>query len=147
MTIEAAGESDREWCARLMASSEPWITLRRGLKATKASLRLPGRELFIARKGKRRLGFILLEARGVAGSPYITSIAIASRQRGRGVGSQLIVFAEKHFAGSKHLFLCVSSFNRRAQNLYRRLGYEPVAEFPDYIVDGHSEVLMHKRLR
>jgi ribosomal protein S18 acetylase RimI-like enzyme len=42
------------------------------------------------------------------------------------------------------VFLCVSSFNERAQKLYQRLGYERVGELPDYVVKGYSEILMRK---
>jgi ribosomal protein S18 acetylase RimI-like enzyme len=44
------------------------------------------------------------------------------------------------------MFLCVSSFNDGARRLYERLGYIRVGQLPDYIVDGASEILMHKRL-
>ena len=42
------------------------------------------------------------------------------------------------------MFLCVSSFNPRARALYERLGYELVRELTDYIVAGHSELLLRK---
>jgi ribosomal protein S18 acetylase RimI-like enzyme len=144
--IEPALDADFEWCARLMADSEPWITLRQDLDACRSKLRRPGSELFVAREGNERLGFILLLPYGLAGSPYISSVAVAPSARGRGLGTRLVEFAEKHYAGRQHIFLCVSSFNQRAAALYRRLGYERVAEFPDYVVKGHSEVLFHKKL-
>ncbi len=146
VTIEPASNADRDWCAALMAGNEPWITLRRGLEACRGALERPRTELFVAREGDARLGLILLDPWGVAGSPYVASIAVAEAARGRGVGSELMAFAERHFAGRKHLFLCVSSFNPRAQALYRRLGYEYMATFKDYVVAGLSELLFHKRL-
>ncbi len=144
--IVAGKMADHEWCAQLMASSEPWVTLRRGLEASREVLRRPGCELYVAREGRRRLGFILMSPLGLAGSPYINSIAVAKRERGRGVGSRLLAFAERRFAGRRHLFLCVSSFNRRAQKLYQRRGYERAAELKDYILAGQTELLLHKRL-
>ena len=144
--IEPAQNADFEWCARLMAGTEPWITLRQDLDACRAKLSRPSSELFVAREAERRLGFILLLPYGLAGSPYISSVAVDESARGCGVGSRLVAFAEKHYAGRKHIFLCVSSFNHRAQALYRRLGYEQVGEFPDYVVEGHSELLFHKKL-
>ncbi len=146
IAIEPATAADRDWCAALMASTEPWITLRPGVAACRAALDRPRTELFIGRDGEHRLGFILLDPCGVAGSPYVASIAVAEEARGRGIGSELMAFAERHFAGRKHLFLCVSSFNPRAQALYRRLGYEHMATFKDYVVDGLHELLFHKRL-
>ena len=146
LTIERALESDYDWCARLMAGSEPWITLRRDLEACQAALRRPGSELFVAREGGGPAGFILIHPYGCAGSPYITSVAVAEGARERGVGTELVGFAERQMAGRRFIFLCVSSFNRRARKLYRRLGYRRVGEIPDYVVEGHSEILLCKKL-
>jgi [ribosomal protein S18]-alanine N-acetyltransferase len=38
----------------------------------------------------------------------------------------------------------VSSFNQGARRLYERLGYNVVGELTDYIVEGHSEILLRK---
>ncbi len=146
--VAAAGPDDYAWCARVMASSEPWITLRRDEAACSAALRRPGNELFVARRRESGLpaGFILLAAYGLAGSPYIASVAVAAEARGQGAGSQLLQFAEQRFHGREHLFLLVSSFNKQAQGLYRRHGYEQVGELKDYCVAGHSELILHKAL-
>ena len=144
--IAAAAPEDYEWCAGVMASTEPWITLRRDLAGCREALSRPGTELFVAREGDSPVGFILLAPYGLAGSPYIASIAVAAEARGRGVGSQLLRFAEQHYAERGHLFLLVSSFNERAQQLYRQHGYEFVGELKDYVVPGHSELIFHKRL-
>jgi hypothetical protein len=42
--------------------------------------------------------------------------------------------------------MCVSSFNHDARRLYQRLGYQAVGELIDYIVRGHSEILLRKTL-
>ena len=148
--IEPAAPADYEWCARLMAASEPWITLRRDLEACRIVLARPGAELFVGSDPKSKacslLGFILVAPYGFAGSPYLASIAVAPEARGQSVGSQLMAFAEKRFADRGHLFLLVSSFNQRAQHFYRQCGYQFVGELKDYIVPGHSELIFHKRL-
>jgi ribosomal protein S18 acetylase RimI-like enzyme len=66
--------------------------------------------------------------------------------RGQGVGSALLDAAERWLPEARHMFLCVSSFNTRARQLYERCGYTKVGEFPDYVIAGSSEILMHKRL-
>jgi ribosomal protein S18 acetylase RimI-like enzyme len=139
---------DPEWCARLMASNEPWITLKRNLKGCRATLARAGTELFVARDSGASdpLGFILLAPYGFAGSPYVASIAVAPDGRSHGVGAQLLAFAEQRFRDRGHLFLLVSSFNQRAQQFYRRLGFEFIGELKDYLVSGHSELIFHKRL-
>jgi ribosomal-protein-alanine N-acetyltransferase len=145
--IALADSADHEWCARLMASSEPWITLQRDLGGCHQVLSRPGTELFIARdENARPLGFILLAPHGLAGSPYIACIAVSPEAQGHSVGSQLMQFTEQHFRDRAHLFLLVSSFNPRAQRFYRRHGYESIGELKDYIVAGHSELIFHKRL-
>jgi ribosomal protein S18 acetylase RimI-like enzyme len=144
--IAAAEPEDLEWCARVMASSEPWITLRRDLEGCRVTLVRPGTELFVARAQEIPVGFILVASYGLAGSPYIASIAVAVEGRGRGIGSRLLRFAEEHFAGREHIFLLVSSFNDRAQHFYRQHGYEFIGGLKDYVVPGKSELILHKRL-
>jgi ribosomal protein S18 acetylase RimI-like enzyme len=147
ITISQATDAEREWCAELMAGSDPWIRLGRGIEPCRAICRHPEYLLLVAHAGQEPCGFVLLHPRGVAGSPYIASIAVAERSRGRGVGALLLAHAEAHFAASaRHIFLCVSSFNERARRLYERHGYAAVGELKDYIVEGASETLMHKRL-
>ncbi|MCX6634977.1 MAG: GNAT family N-acetyltransferase, partial [Acidobacteria bacterium] len=119
ITISEATDTEREWCAQLMAGSDPWITLGRGLEQCRTVCRHPEYLLLVAHVGQEPCGFVLLHPRGVAGSPYIASIAVAGRSRGRGVGALLLAHAEAHFAASaRHIFLCVSSFNERARRLY-----------------------------
>lgn len=141
-----ATPDDYEWSARLMAANEPWITLRRDLDGARAAVHRPGTELFMARDGDERLGFLLLAPYGLAGAPYIATIAVDESARGRGVGSRMLEWAEQRYADRHNIFLLVSSFNTRAQQLYLRHGYEQVGEIPDYVVKGHSELILRKRL-
>jgi ribosomal protein S18 acetylase RimI-like enzyme len=93
------------------------------------------------------VGFILVAPYGLAGSPYIASIAVGAEMRGKGVGSELLHFVERHFLGRTHIFLLVSSFNHKAQHLYIRHGYECVGELKDDCVASHSELIFHKGLK
>ena len=143
-------ESDDEVraCALIMASSEPWVTLRRDYGASLEILRDPAREVYVAvRAGTSDVvGFLILIMRG-AFVGYIQSIAVHERWRGRGLGSRLIAFAERRiFRESPNVFICASSFNERARALYDRLGYETVGELRDYVVRGHSEWLLRKSI-
>lgn len=146
--IAAATLDDFDWGARLMTSTDPWITFRRDFDACRATLTRPGTELFVAqvRETGQRLGFILLAPYGFAASPYIACFAVAKEARSQGVGSQLMRFAEQVFRDRAHLFLLVSSFNDRAQQFYRREGYNFIAELKGYIIPGHSELIFHKQL-
>ena len=146
--IVPAQPAEQDWCARLMAQNEPWITLQRDLDGCRATLSRSGTELFVARDPDtdHSLGFILLAPYGLAASPYIACFAVAEEARGRGVGAKLLAFTEQRYHDRRDIFLLVSSFNPRAQQFYRRHGYDFVAELKDYIVPGHSELLFHKRL-
>jgi ribosomal protein S18 acetylase RimI-like enzyme len=145
--IAVANAEDAEWCARLMAESEPWITLGSDLENRRAAVRRLGTELFVASKDGTRMGFVLVAEYGMAGAPYIASIGVAEGARGQGIGAALLRFAEERFAGRRHVFLLVSSFNARAQKFYQEHGYARVGEIQDYIVPGKSELIYHKRLR
>jgi ribosomal protein S18 acetylase RimI-like enzyme len=130
-----------------MAGSEPWLTLRRDLDQCRAACNRAGLRLWVAHEGAEPCGFLLLHPSGVAGSPYIASIAVAPPRRGTGAGSRLLDFAERISAGNAGwIFLCVSSFNTDARRFYERHGYRQVGEFPGYVIDGASEILMQKRL-
>jgi ribosomal protein S18 acetylase RimI-like enzyme len=147
VTIRDARDDDREWAARVMAGSEPWLTLRRSYDACLASCRDLLDELHIAEMGTERCGFVLVRPRGIAGAPYIVSIAVAEGFRSRGVGREMIGFvANRWVPRAMHLFLCVSSFNHRARVMYEREGFVQVGELPDFCIDGASELLMCRRL-
>ena len=146
--IAPAIDSDREWAAHLMAGSEPWVTLGRGLEACRAACRRSELVMFVAREDGAPVGFVLANPRGVAGAPYIASIAVSEAARGRRIGAGLLGHAADHFrAEARHLFLCVSSFNAGARRFYERLGWKAVGELEDFVIEGASEILMHLRLR
>ena len=146
LAIEPAGPSDSEWCARLMATADPWRTLGRGYQDCIERCCQPDYALLVAHSAGVPRGFLLLHPNGVAGSPYIAAIATAADARGQGVGTALLDRAEAWYPRARHIFLCVSSFNPRARRLYERRGYAAVGEFRDYVIEGASEILMHKRL-
>jgi ribosomal protein S18 acetylase RimI-like enzyme len=138
------GRSEAEACARMMAASEPWITLRRDAGAALVILTDPGRESYVAFLEGELVGFIILVMHG-AFVGYVQSVCVAPERRSLGLGRRLMAFAEERiFRETPNVFLNVASFNPEAQRLYERLGYEVVGELRDYIVPGHSEILMRK---
>jgi len=147
MTIGPATDADREWCARLMASTDPWITLGRSYEHCLSRCRQPEFVVHVIRISEQPRGFVLIHPTGLAGAPYITAIAIAQESRGQGLGAALLDHTEQYFPEARHIFLCVSSFNVAARRLYERRGYSQVGELKDYVIAGASEILMHKRLR
>lgn len=147
LVMREATESDRSWAAAVMASSEPWMTLRRSYDSCLRACTSRDDALYIADADGCPCGLALVRERGLAGAPYLVSIAVAEPFRSQGVGLRLLTFVEELFRGRfRHLFLCVSSFNTRARAFYERHGYRPVGVLPDFIVDGLDETLMVKRL-
>ena len=133
-------------CALILANSEPWITLRRTYDDSIKILSDPSREVHLAAVEGKIVGFIILQLRG-AFVGYIQTVAVKPEWRNRGIGSRLLKFAEERiFSESPNVFMCVSSFNKRAQRLYRKLGYEIIGELKDYVVSGHSEILLRKTI-
>ena len=147
ISIVAASPEDYAWCAQLMASSEPWLTLRRDRADDEAALKRPASDLFIVFQKQQRIGLLLLQSSGLAGSPYIAAIAVVPQERGLGVGTKMLDFAEQCYPQAGNIFLCVSDFNAGARELYARRGYAVVGELSDYVVVGHSELIMRKKLR
>jgi ribosomal-protein-alanine N-acetyltransferase len=136
--------ADREACARLMAASDPWVTLGRSYAASLALLENPTRELYIAERSGRFAGFIVINMHGPFNG-YIQTVCVTPKERGQGLGTALIGWTEERiFRDSPNVFLCVSSFNQDALRLYERLGYEVVGELRDFFVRGHAEILMRK---
>jgi len=147
VTIRKATGDDARWASAVMASSDPWVTLGRGFEACLAACTSALDVLEIAESGGERCGLVLVRPAGVAGAPYIVSIAVAPTFRGRGVGSALLEHVEGTYRGrSRHLFLCVSSFNPGARRFYERHGFEAVGTLKAFLIEGADEVLMHKRL-
>lgn len=135
---------DAEWCARLMAGNEPWISLRRDLAACRVALANPVKERYVVRDGEERVGLLILDMTGPFPG-YIQSICVDAAARNRGVGAGMMRWAEERILrDSPNVFMCVSSFNPGALRLYQRLGFEVVGLLKSYVVDEHDEVLLRK---
>jgi ribosomal-protein-alanine N-acetyltransferase len=148
MIVEIRGLEEPEVavCARMMASSEPWITLGRDYDASVKTLTDPSKEVYVAAVEGEIAGLIILNMQG-GFVGYIQTVCFAPTWRNKGVGSKFLAFAEDRiFREAPNVFICVSSFNDRAQRLYRRLGYEVIGELKDYIIAGHAEILLRKTI-
>lgn len=131
-------------CARFMAGSEPWITLKRTSRDIRGIIEDPTSEVHVARVHDKMIGFAIIRMKG-AFTGYIQSIVMKPEYRGKGIGTNFIGYLEHRIlAEHPNVFICVSSFNPHARRLYERLGYETIGELRDYIVRGHAEILMRK---
>lgn len=137
-------EPEIEACACLMAASDPWLNLGISYDACKRMLSDTSRETWAAVIDGRLAGCCVLLMQGPF-KGYIQSIMVAPELRSQGVGAQLLSFIEDRvFTETPNMFLCVSSFNQRAQQFYTRAGYETIGVLKDFLVAGYDEVLMRK---
>ena len=141
-----SGLDEARRCAKMMCSTEPWITIGRTFQESLALMGDATREIYVAEESAIVRGFIILNMRG-AFVGYIQTVCVDAAARGSGVGTRLVEFAERRiFAETPNVFLCVSSFNPRARALYERLGYELIGELKNYLIPGASELLMRKTI-
>jgi [ribosomal protein S18]-alanine N-acetyltransferase len=127
-----------------MAGLEPWTTLRRTLTECRNLFSDRSLERYFTTIDRRLAGFLIIDMRGTFNG-YIKAVCVAPEFRGRGIGRTLVRYAERRiFTESPNVFLCVSSFNRRARRWYRKLGYRVAGELEDYLLKGHSEIILRK---
>ena len=128
----------------MLAASDPWRKLGLDAKYCRTVLRAPFRRTWAAAEKGRLAGLVTISMYGTF-KGYIQALFVAPDCRGRGIGEELLTFAEgRIFRSSKNVFLCVSSFNKGAQKFYRRLGYKKVGTLKDLVLKGQDEILMRK---
>ncbi len=138
------GEAEARFCAEFLAASDPWLTLGMTAEQARARLTNPAREVYVATVAEALIGVMVFDLTGVLNG-YLQILAVHPDWRGRGVGAQMLVWAEERiFRQSPNVFLCVSSFNERAQEFYQRRGYQRVGVLPDFLTAGLAEILLRK---
>src|SRR4030042_3406896 len=85
---------EAEACARMLAETEPWITLRRDYDACLRVVLDETRERYVAYRGDRLAGLLILNLKG-GFVGYIQTVCAAPEFRGTGVGTALVTFAEE----------------------------------------------------
>jgi ribosomal-protein-alanine N-acetyltransferase len=85
-----------------------------------------------AMTGSKFAGFIM--SRLVEDEAEILSVAVAGRQRGRGLARQLLYLHLRRLAGlgARAVFLEVDEHNDPALRLYQRAGFRAVSRRPNY---------------
>ena len=79
----------------------------------------------------------------------VQTIAVVPACEGRGIGSALLagLIGEARRRGAEDVLLEVRADNPRAQELYRRNGFEQIHVRPRYYRDGADALIMRKVLR
>jgi len=140
-------DDEIEQCTQMMATTEPWITLRRDAEMLRPIVADPDKELHVVRDRQGIAGFVILDLRGLLNG-YVQTLCIRQDRRGTGLGAALLTAAELRILDqSANVFICVSSFNPRAQKFYAKLGYEKIGVLRDLVVTGHDEWLLRKTVR
>ena len=99
-----------------------------------------------AASGRAVIGFIL--SRMAAAEAEILSVAIAPRQRGRGLARPLLDLHLRRLAGlgARAVFLEVDEHNAPARALYRRAGFYDVGQRKSYYQSGASALVLRRDL-
>jgi ribosomal-protein-alanine N-acetyltransferase len=96
--------------------------------------------------GRVMAGFIL--SRLTAGEAEILSVAIARKQRGRGLSRPLLDLNLRRLAGlgTRMVFLEVDENNAPARALYRRAGFADVGRRKSYYQSGANALVLRRDL-
>jgi len=137
-------------CEDIVASSEPWKTLREKVDFDRAITLKQAYACILQRSGTTEVaGFILFTTEPVfARGGYLRALGVAPPLRGQGIGGKLMTFAERAVSRQAAFFyLCVSSFNRKGQAFYRKRGYTRVGTLPGLAAPDAAEYIYWKRLK
>ncbi len=79
---------------------------------------------------------------------WILALAVKKEYQGQGIATQLTIDLIEILRkrGVKNVKLTVDPANLSAIGLYRKLGFYPVDEYPDYFGPGEPRILMQKEL-
>lgn len=130
--------------AQLMFTSEPWVTLQFAEEKCRMAVRGDYKEVYVALVDGQFAGFAVIQFYGVLRG-YIQTLAVVPEMRSKGIGRALISRCEERILlEHPNVFICVSSFNHRAKQLYESMGYEQIGVLKDYIVRGYDELILRK---
>lgn len=98
-----------------------------------------------ATAGTHLTGFIM--SRLVEDEAEILSVAVVERQRGRGLGRQLLNLHLRRIAGlgARTIFLEVDEHNMSALRLYQHAGFQEVSRRPGYYAGTGATALILRR--
>jgi [ribosomal protein S18]-alanine N-acetyltransferase len=131
-------------CAKMMAATDPWITLEMDYEQCLKAFPGEFKEIYVVEKENVIAGFVILQTAGTF-SGYIQTICVDATFRGRGFGKMLLHYCdERVLKFSPNLFICVSSFNKGAIKLYYDFGFKLVGELDNFVKKGFTELLLRK---
>ncbi len=134
--------------AEILAASEPWLTLKfsaaslaRYLTREDAALRC-----YAISVGDDLAGGVCVRYPWLRG-PYIELLGLAPTYRGKGIGKQVLAWAEAEARReARNLWVVASSFNHQALNFYQSLGFYPIGSIQGLVSPEYDEILLRKCL-
>lgn len=107
----------------------------------------PSAPRLLIRVGEAAAGVMGLRNHWLRG-PYLQFLGIRPEFQNRAIGSAVLAWWERQARLSRetNLWLTVSEVNGRARGFYSRNGFSEIACLPELVAEGHSEILMRKRL-
>ncbi len=132
-------------CKKIASVSEPWKTLNEQIDFRRYIFL---KQTYVCIDAGRVVGFIIFAPEPVfARGGYLRAIGVLPDMRRQGIGKILMAFAEAITAyHSQNFYLCVSSFNVKAQSFYKNIGYRKVGEIPGLTMSGATELIYWKKL-
>ena len=138
--------NDRAAVVELLVDTNPWKRLGYQAKDWDCYFTpLPqGRDSFVVEQDGRVAGIAVVRQKFLLGD-YLELLGVAGWARGKGLGGQLLTYAEEAvFARVKNLFACVSDFNDQGRKFYKKQGYQEIGPMPDFLIPGSAEILLRK---
>jgi ribosomal protein S18 acetylase RimI-like enzyme len=146
MQIRRARPFEAKAQATWIVAIEPWLSL---------GYRSPGLGRYLLRRA--RAGQVLVAALGkdIVGvsvcqpdfllGEFIALLAVRPEAAGQGIGRALVARLERTaFRRRRWLYVSSDSNNRLAARFYRKLGFCRLANIPDLIREGQTEILWRK---
>ena len=134
--------------AEMLSVSEPWKTLNFSTASLTDYLMRedPSLRKYAVAVDGILVGVICIRHPWLRG-PYIELLGLFPNSRGKGIGKQLIAWAETEARReAKNLWVIASSFNHQALNFYQGLGFLPVGSLQGLVTPEHDEILLRKSL-
>ena len=134
--------------AEMLAISEPWLSLKFSAAALAKYLTRDDAALhrYVIAVDDQPAGVICVRYPWLRG-PYIELFGVSPGQRGKGIGKQVLAWAEAEASReAKNLWVLTSSFNHKALSFYQRQGFYPIGPIQGLVTPEHDEILLRKCL-
>ena len=132
----------------VLAVSEPWVSLKFSASTLATYLMRddPALRRYAVTVEGELAGVICLRTPWLRG-PYIELLGLFPNARGKGIGKQLLSWAESEAQReSKNLWVVASSFNQQALSFYESFGFTRIGAIPGLVAAEQDEILLRKVL-